>query len=199
MSDGGVRALKRIAFGAAAVLVAPLTAAAWLERRAGAGEQVFAFGAQLLALAPGLPGATLRAAYYRATLERCHWEVHVGFGSVLLKRGASLGARASMGCWCVIGHAAIGGGAMIGSRVSVPSGRRQHLDDAGRLSAEGGRFERVSIGAGSWIGEGAIVMADVGEAAIVAAGSVVSAPVPDRSIVSGNPARVVRATLATEA
>jgi len=190
-----VRWLKRIAFGVAAVLVAPLAAAAWLERRAGAGEQVFAFGGQLLALAPGLPGAYLRAAYYRATLERCHWEVHVGFGSVLLKRGASLGAYASMGCWCVIGHASIGSGAMIGSRVSVPSGRRQHLDEQGRLTPDAGRFEPVAIGAGSWIGEGAIVMADVGEAAIVAAGAVVSVPVPRGSTASGNPARVVRAAV----
>jgi hypothetical protein len=126
-----------------------------------------AFGVQLLALALGLPGVYLRAAYYRASLDRCNWEVHVGLGSVLLRRGASLGARASMGGLCVIGHAPIGGGAMIGSRVSVPSGRRQHIDDTGRLSAWSGRFE---------------------PAAIVAVGAAVSTPVPAGALASGDPA-----------
>jgi virginiamycin A acetyltransferase len=184
--------VKRLAMAVAAVLCAPAVAAAWLESRAGRGEQVFRFFAELLALAPGLPGAYLRAAYYAGTLEAASRESHVGFGTVFVRRGASIGRHASLGCHCVIGDARIGAGAMIGSRVSVPSGRRQHLDAAGRLSSEDGRFDTVTIGAGCWIGEGAIVMADVGEGCIVAAGAVVSTPMPANSVIGGNPARVLR-------
>jgi acetyltransferase-like isoleucine patch superfamily enzyme len=190
MSTAGV--LKVVVFAVAAAIVAPLWAAAWLEHRLRWGSQLFRFGAELLALAPGLPGAYLRAAYYWVTLERCSWETHVGFGSVLVRRDATLGRRVSMGCYCVIGNADIGEGAMIGSRVSVPSGRRQHLGEDGRPSSDEGHFDRVSIGARCWIGEGAIVMADIGRSSIVAAGAVVSSPMPDGAVVGGNPARVLR-------
>ena len=48
------------------------------------------------------------------------------------------------------------------------------------------------IGPHTWIGEGAIVMADTGEGCMVAAGAVVSAEVPPHTMVAGNPARFVR-------
>ena len=50
----------------------------------------------------------------------------------------------------------------------------------------------VRIGRGTWIGNNAVVMADVGEDAIVGAGAVVTKPVPARTIVGGVPARVIR-------
>jgi acetyltransferase-like isoleucine patch superfamily enzyme len=189
-----LRALfKASVFAAAVLLVWPFWILSWLERRLGRGEQLFSLGAQLFSLLPGAPGRILRAAYYVGTLEHCHWEVNVGFGSLFVKRAASMGRHASTGCYCVLGNADIGERVMIGSRVSIPSGKRQHFDDAGRLTSGASHFDRVSVGAGSWIGEGAIVMADVGSQCVVAAGSVVGKEVPDRSIVSGNPARVVRA------
>jgi len=186
------RLLKRLLFVVAAMVVWPLWILSWLERRLGLGEEAFLFGAQLLALMPGLPGAFLRSAYYVGTLERCHWEVRIGFGSIFVKRAASMARHASMGNYCVIGNADIGEGVMIGSRVSVPSGKRQHFDESGRLSATAGKFDRVRIGARSWVGEGAIVMADVGTQSVVGAGAVIVGAVPAHSLVSGNPARVLR-------
>jgi serine acetyltransferase len=52
----------------------------------------------------------------------------------------------------------------------------------------------VEVGAGSWIGAGAIVLpgARIGRNVVVAAGSVVRGEVPDHSVVAGVPARVVR-------
>jgi acetyltransferase-like isoleucine patch superfamily enzyme len=52
----------------------------------------------------------------------------------------------------------------------------------------------VSIGAGSWLGAGAIVLpgACIGRNVVVAAGSVVRGVIPDRCVVTGVPARVVR-------
>jgi acetyltransferase-like isoleucine patch superfamily enzyme len=49
----------------------------------------------------------------------------------------------------------------------------------------------VRIGAGSWIGSAAVVMADVGRDSVVGAGAVVTKPVPNRVVVAGVPARVV--------
>jgi acetyltransferase-like isoleucine patch superfamily enzyme len=52
----------------------------------------------------------------------------------------------------------------------------------------------VSIGAGSWLGAGAIVLpgARIGRNVVIAAGSVVRGEVPDRCVAAGVPARIVR-------
>ena len=182
---------KAAAFAVCLIAVSPLIALAWAEKRLGAGDGVFSFFAQFLAPWPGLPGSYLRCAYYFGTLEGCSWECHVGFGSILTHRGGSMASQASMGAYCVVGHARIGPEAMIGSRVSIPSGRRQHIDDAGKLTSVG-RYETVSIGARTWVGEGAIIMANVGSDCIVSAGAVVTQEMPDRALIGGNPAKVLR-------
>jgi len=52
----------------------------------------------------------------------------------------------------------------------------------------------VSIGAGTWLGAGVVVLpgACIGRNVVVAAGSVVRGTVPDRCVVAGVPARIVR-------
>ena len=187
-----IRVVKVLAFTVCLALVMPLIAMSWLEKRLSGSEAVFTLFAQLLAPLPGLPGALLRGAYYFGTLRSCSWETHVGFGSIFTHRDATLARHASMGAYCVIGHAQIGEAAMIGSRVSIPSGKRQHLDADGRLSASEGRFERVAVGPGSWVGEGAIVLASIGARCIVSAGAVVTREMPDDCLIAGNPAQVVR-------
>lgn len=185
------RLLKVSVFGLSLILTAPLIAIVRLEKMLSHGEALFASLSQLLSLIPGKVGVYLRAAYYYATLDECSWETHIGFGSIFTHRGARLAANVSMGVYCVIGHATLGAGVIMASRISIPSGRRQHFDDAGQLSAEP-RFDRVTIGPKTWVGEGAIVMADVGSHCIVSAGAVVTRKMPDHSLVGGNPARVIR-------
>jgi virginiamycin A acetyltransferase len=182
---------KRLVFGACFVLVWPMILAAWVEKRVSKGEAVFVCLNQLLALIPGLVGTYLRGAYCYGSLDECSWQVHIGFGTVFTNREARLGTSISMGSYCVIGHARIGDHVMMASRISIPSGKRQHIDDSGRLSSEP-IFETVEIGTGSWIGEGAIIMANVGEQCIVSAGAVVLNDAPRGCLLAGNPARVVR-------
>jgi acetyltransferase-like isoleucine patch superfamily enzyme len=57
----------------------------------------------------------------------------------------------------------------------------------------------VRIGAGSWIGSGAVVLpgSDIGRHVVVAANAVVRGAVPDYSVVAGVPARVVKRLGAT--
>jgi len=185
------RSLKAGVFLLSLIITAPLIVVAWLEEKLARGEALFLLSSQALAVLPGFLGSCLRGAYYYGTLERCSWQTHIGFGSLFTHRGAAVGSRVSMGAYCVIGHARIGDGVMIGSRVSIPSGRRQHLDEEGRL-ADVTRFDRVAIGANTWVGEGAIIMADVGSRCIVSAGAVVTKHMPNACLIGGNPAHVIR-------
>jgi acetyltransferase-like isoleucine patch superfamily enzyme len=185
------RLAKAAVFAVCLTAVAPFIALAWVEKHLLQGDVLFSLFAQLLALFPGAPGSYLRGAYYFGTLEGCSWEVHVGFGSIFTHRGGALASRVSMGSYCVIGHARIGAEAMIGSRVSMPSGKRQHVDDMGkRMSAT--RYETITIGTRTWVGEGAIIMANVGSDCIVSAGAVVTREMPSRVLIGGNPAIVIR-------
>lgn len=186
------RESKRLVFAASLLLASPLIVAASLEKRLSRGEAIFVALSQLLSLIPGLVGVHIRAAFYYAILDHCDWEIHVGFGSIFTHRGASLARNVSMGAYCIIGHADIAEGVMMASRISVPSGKRQHLDEFGRLTDEP-RFDRVAIGAGTWVGEGAVIMANVGSCCIVSAGTVVVKESPDNCLIGGNPARMIRA------
>jgi virginiamycin A acetyltransferase len=60
------------------------------------------------------------------------------------------------------------------------------------VQKQGGTFEKVVIGEDTWIGNGALVMANVGKKCIIGAGSVVTKDVDDFSVVAGNPARIIR-------
>jgi acetyltransferase-like isoleucine patch superfamily enzyme len=53
---------------------------------------------------------------------------------------------------------------------------------------------RVRIGAGTWLGTGAVILpgADIGRNVVVAAGAVVRGHVPDFAVVGGVPAKVIR-------
>jgi acetyltransferase-like isoleucine patch superfamily enzyme len=52
----------------------------------------------------------------------------------------------------------------------------------------------VSIGSGSWLGAGAIILpgAVIGRNVVIAAGSVVRGTIPDHCVVAGVPARIIR-------
>lgn len=185
-------AAKWFVFVLALLATTPLWLASWIEKRLAHGsEAFFTLGAQSVALMPGHPGLWLRAAYYWATLDDCSRETHIGFGSHFTHRAASIQRHVSTGAWCVLGHVRIGHGTRLASRVSIPSGRRQHLDEAGGLSSET-RFDTVAIGPNCWIGEAAVILADVGEGSLVGAGAVVTQPMPAGMLITGNPAAAIR-------
>ena len=57
-----------------------------------------------------------------------------------------------------------------------------------------GTHQPVSIGSGSWVGQGTIILpgARIGRNVVVAAGSVVRGDVADHAVVGGVPAKVLR-------
>ena len=117
----------------------------------------------------------------------------IGFLSCFTDRRARVGERVYIGPAVNMGVVTLGDGALVGTRASILSGANQHRFGAdGKLTPyERDTRRRTQVGAETWIGEAAVVMADVGGRCIVAAGSVVSSPVPEGCIVGGNPARFV--------
>ena len=138
------RVFKAIVFGLSFLLTSPLIIFAWFEKANSSSEWAFLGFGQLLSLVPGVLGIYLRGAYYYGTLRECSWETHIGFGSFFTHREACVGSNVSTGSYCVIGHACIGRDVRLASRISIPSGKRQHLNDQGRLSAET-KYDQVFI------------------------------------------------------
>jgi acetyltransferase-like isoleucine patch superfamily enzyme len=173
------------------VLNFPLLLFTWLEKKINGGDGTFVAIGQCLSLLPGKLGSYMRAAYYFANFEKSSWEVHIGFGTYFSHRGASLGRHVAIGAYCIIGTADIGEGVVIASRVSIPSGKHQHLSESGKICAKP-KFEKVKIGEKSWIGEGAIILADVGKNSVVSAGTVVIKKISEGCLVGGNPGRILK-------
>ena len=149
---------------------------------------------QLLSLVPGLTGQYLRRAFLSRAIAFCHHTVVVEHGTTFSRAGARLEERAYVGPGCHLGLVHVEANVLMAASVQVPSGSATHrIDDVTRPIREQGSAERmVRIGAGSWIGAAAVVMADVGANSVVGAGAVVTQPVPGTVIAAGVPARVLR-------
>jgi acetyltransferase-like isoleucine patch superfamily enzyme len=169
------------------IITSPLAFPAWVEKRLFSGEMIFTFSGQLLSLIPGRIGSVLRLCFYKVCLEHVCMDSIVGFGSYFSHHQAKIGSHVCIGAYCVVGCAYIDDNAQIASRVSITSGKRQHIDDKKKIT---GRLNLsiVQIGKNSWIGEGAIVMMNVGDDCIIGAGTVVTKEIPSNAIAFGNPA-----------
>jgi acetyltransferase-like isoleucine patch superfamily enzyme len=185
--------LKAMAHALAVVAAAPALLS-YIVRAAVLGrDRALEGSTQALSLVPGLVGQYLRRAFLSRTLAACHHTAVVEFGTVFSQAGARIGPRAYVGPRCHIGLVEIEEDVLLAAGVQVPSGRHTHGMDMGvRMRDQPITRTRVRIGAGSWIGAAAVVMADVGRDSIVGAGSVVTQPVPDRAVAAGVPARVIR-------
>lgn len=186
--------LKGAADGCALLLVLPLVGLVKLLEIFLKTDQPFQLGAHSVSLVPGVVGNYIRKEYYRLTLARCGPDVCIEFGTILHQAAVELGRRVYIGCRCSVGACVIEDDAIIGSNVDILSGRSQHnIEDLDVVMREqGGRLQKIVIGADSWIGNSAVVMASVGAKSIVGAGSVVVEDVAPSTIVGGNPARVLR-------
>lgn len=96
----------------------------------------------------------------------------------------------------VVGHQSIdiGDDVYTGPYIYVTDQNHGYTDPDTPIGKQWPVNEPVTIGAGSWIGTGAVILpgATIGRNVVVAAGSVVRGIVPDHCVVAGVPARVVR-------
>jgi virginiamycin A acetyltransferase len=186
-------ALKAAGNLVALVLVAPVWLAYSALAAAFGAERAFPGASQLVSLVPGVTGQYLRRAFYRLALPACGRDVCVAFQSVFSHPTARLGHHVYIGVGCMVGDATLGDDVLVGSHASIINGARQH--DISRLDLpirlQSGVYPRIAIGQDTWIGDRAVVMADVGQHCVVGAAAVVTKPVPDYAIVVGNPARII--------
>jgi len=186
--------VKATARGAAHLAVLPLLPSFLLRSALLGRDRALESSTQWLALIPGLVGQYVRRAYLSHTIAGCHKTVVVECGTTLARAGARLDQNAYIGPGCRLGLVHVERDVLMAAGVHVPSGARTHrIDDLSRSIREQPRAEElVRLGAGSWIGEAAVIMADVGRDAVVGAGAVVTRPVPPRAVAAGVPARVLR-------
>jgi acetyltransferase-like isoleucine patch superfamily enzyme len=119
--------------------------------------------------------------------------------------GQDLGADPVLriGDRCVIGRGShviahrsteIGDDVFTGPYVYITDQNHSYTDPEVPIGLQWPSNTFVSVGSGSWLGAGAIILpgARIGRNVVVAAGSVVRGEVPDRCVVAGVPAKIVR-------
>lgn len=177
------------------VLVSPFAFTVWIEQFLFKDqERVFSLWTHVFAVLPGLPGTFLRRAFYHLVLDHCSLNCNIGFGSVFTHRQVIIEDNVSIGLYAIIGSACIGKNCEIASRVSITSGKYQHTkDNNGNWTAcDRSKMRQTCIAPNVWIGEGAIIMADVGEGSLIGAGAVVTKEIPSSVVAVGNPAKILR-------
>ena len=197
MAEGSRLSLRRVArggvLGAAKLVVLPLALLWWGYRAATGRETLFESLSQAISLVPGRTGSYVRRAFYGLVLAECADDVHIEFGTLLAHPTARFARGVYIGTHCTLGTVAVGEGVMIGSNVDILSSRHQHKREGGKLlGGEHGTFTEIRIGANSWIGNSAVVMANVGRDCTVGAAAVVVKDVADGQTVVGNPAKAIR-------
>jgi virginiamycin A acetyltransferase len=188
-------ALKAAAHALATLLVVPALVSYYLRAHLYGRERALLASSQALGLLPGLFGQYIRRAFLARTLAHCSAFAVVEWGTLFSDADTRIDAHAYIGPNCHIGYAHIERDVLIASGVHIPSGGHIHgtSDPDVPLRNQPGTRECVRIGANSWIGAGAVIMADIGPATVVGAGSVVTRPIPGRVVAAGVPARVIRA------
>src|SRR5690554_2204251 len=194
-------AIKRTIKNLFLVLIFPLFVLYWLLSRGGHSDGTFQSFSQFLSLFPGKTGIYLRAAFYRLACPGTSDDISIGFLTVFSHQDTSIHRGVYIGPQWNIGKCTIGENTLLGSGVHVLSGSRQHefANAEMPIQQQGGRFEKISIGSDCWLGNASVIMASVHDKAIVAAGSVVTKETGEGEITAGNPAKLIRNRLATQA
>jgi acetyltransferase-like isoleucine patch superfamily enzyme len=186
--------LKALVNSLALLLVLPAVICYWAARSLTGPDRAFPGWSQLFSLIPGTTGAYLRRAFYRLVLPRCAAGSWISFGSIFSHATAEVGKDVYIGAYCSLGDVTLEDDVLLGSHVSIMNGGTQHgierLDVP--IREQPGIWPRITIGKDSWIGDRAVVLANVGKHCVIGAGSIVTKEIPDYAIAVGVPAKVVR-------
>lgn len=188
------RFLKSAVIGTAVLAILPFWLLYRLEALLIGADKAFYGWSQFMSLFPGLPGNQLRYAFYKLSLASLGTDACICFGATFAQPGIRIGKGAYIGPHCNLGLCEIGDDALLGTGVHVMSGMGQHgtgdLDTP--IREQPGTFRQICVGADCWIGNQAVIGADVGRKCIIGAASVVVKPLPDFAIAAGNPAKIIR-------
>jgi virginiamycin A acetyltransferase len=187
--------LRRLLDAFGIVLTIPFWLPVRLSALAGRTLQVRLFqqASQAMALGPGEIGNVLRRCFYRMTLDACSDRCTISFGTIFSTPHAQVGRGVYIGAYCSIGACVIEDDCMLGTFVSVLSGKLTHRFDRTDIPMrlQGGEQSVVTLSRDCWIGNAAIILADVATGVVVGAGSVLTRTPAPMAIVVGNPAREV--------
>jgi virginiamycin A acetyltransferase len=185
---------KAVARGAATIVILPQLVSFRIRASLMGANRALIGSSQMLSLVPGLPGQYLRRAFLARVLEGgCSPSAAIEFGTLFSQVGARIDDHVYIGPRCHLGHVHLERDVLLAAGVHVPSGPYTHGTELSEpIQDQPGSLRLVRIGAGSWIGSNAVVLADVGRKTIVGAGAVVTHPLPDCVIAAGVPARIVK-------
>ncbi|MGI9289210.1 MAG: acyltransferase [Pseudomonadales bacterium] len=157
-------------------------------------DGVFQSFSQFLSIMPGKFGVYARAAFYSLACTKTSSDICISFLTLLSHADTEIEQGVYIGPQGNIGKCRIGKNCLFGSGVHILSGKSQHdfSDINTPIQEQGGNFVKITIGEDSWVGNNAVVMANVGPKCVVAAGSVVTRDVEEFSIVAGNPATIIK-------
>jgi len=160
------------AFGPRSLMAFP-TGAVFGQRWIEVGDQTM-IGAQVTLSAGMMPGHDLGEETVLRIGDRC-----------VIGRGSHIVAHHSLD---------IGDDVFTGPYVYITDQNHSYEDVETPIGRQWPVNSAVSIGAGSWLGTGAVILPGtvIGRNVVVAAGSVVRGKVPDFCVVAGIPARIVR-------
>lgn len=175
-------------------LAMPFLLSFWISSRFLGRDRALEGASQAVSLWPGLTGVFVRRAFLRQVLAECNGECEVSFGTLFSQTGCTIGENVYIGPRCHVGLVRLEKDVLIGAGVHLLSGgNTHHFDDPTQpISRQGGERARITVGEGSWIGSGAIILADIGRGVVVGAGAVVTKPLPDYAVAVGVPAKVIR-------
>jgi acetyltransferase-like isoleucine patch superfamily enzyme len=185
--------LKAALRGVAALAVAPARLSYAIRRRLLDDGRAFEGSMQAFGLLPGLPGQYLRRAFLSRTAH-CAPSACVQFGALFSDPRVRIEEDVYIGPRCHLGWVHLERGVLLAAGVHIPSGAATHGtgDPTRPIREQPVHRTRVRVGEGTWIGSGAVIMADVGRHCVIGAGAVVTAPIPDYVVAAGVPARVIR-------
>jgi len=192
--------LKATARGLATIAVMPQVVSYRIRARLVGADGALESSTQLLSLIPGIAGRYLRRAFLARVLTGgCAATATIEFGTLFSQAAARIDDNVYVGPRCHLGLVHLERDVLLAAGVHIPSGPHTHGTDLSLpIREQRGDRRLVRVGAGSWIGSNAVVLADVGRDVIIGAGAVVTQPIPDRVIATGVPARVVRRRDAAE-
>ncbi len=157
-------------------------------------HRAFPGWSQFFSLIPGILGVYLRRAFYHVVMPSSTLDCWIGFGTVFSGVNCRIGHNVYIGVFGCLGEVTIEDDVLLGSHVSVLNGGEQHgierLDIP--IREQPGKLIPITIGRDTWIGDRALILADVGKHCVIGAGSIVTKPIPDHAIAVGAPARVIR-------
>jgi acetyltransferase-like isoleucine patch superfamily enzyme len=154
---------------------------------------LFSGFSQFLSLFPGRFGQILRRGFYFMTVKNFNPACIIDFKTFFPSDEIVIGKNVYIGADCIISTSIIEDDVIIGSGVHIANKKMHSFDSLKTpIRLQGGERRKIRIGHDCWIGNGAIILADVGAHCVIGAGSVVTKPVEDWSIAAGNPAHIIR-------